>query len=78
MIVEDNENIVDTLHREILEETDLSNLKLVRKIGVHNYYKPIKRNVGRYDFLLLVLSDTLGLWEHHECDRRRQRFRSVF
>jgi GrpB-like predicted nucleotidyltransferase (UPF0157 family)/ADP-ribose pyrophosphatase YjhB (NUDIX family) len=63
--VEDNENLLAALHREIWEETGLSNLTLIRKIGVLNYYKPyIKRNVERHDFLLLAPSDTLDSWEH--------------
>lgn len=63
--VEDNENLLEALHREIWEETGLSNLILIRKIGVLNYYKPyIKRNVERHDFLFLATSYTLDSWEH--------------
>ena len=57
--VEKNESLVNALYREIREETGLSDVTLIRKIGTITYYKPfIKRNVERHDFLLLSPSDT--------------------
>lgn len=63
--VENNESLLEALRREIREETGLSNLVLIRKIGILNYYKPyIKKNVIRHDFLLQAPSETLDSWVH--------------
>lgn len=63
--VEKNENLVDALFREIKEETGLTDLTLIRKLGVLNYYKPfIKRLVERHDFLLLAPQRTAETWSH--------------
>lgn len=63
--VEKYENLVDALFREIREESGLTDLTLIRKIGIHYYYKPyIKRFVERHDFLLLASPDTADSWKH--------------
>lgn len=61
--VEKNENLVEALYREIKEETGLTDLVLIRDIGVLHYYKPyIRRIVERHDFLLLAPPDTSDSW----------------
>ena len=63
--VEENESLITALNREIQEETGLSDLNLIRKIGTMTYYKPfIKRVIERHDFLLDAPSDTENSWVH--------------
>ena len=51
------------LRRELLEETGLPALELVRKLGVRHYYKPyIKADVERHDFLLRASPDLPDTW----------------
>ncbi|MFS0672070.1 GrpB family protein [Ornithinibacillus sp. 179-J 7C1 HS] len=63
--VEDHEQLMEALYREIKEETGLTDFTLIRKIGVIRYYKPfIKRMVERHDFLLSVPPTTASNWTH--------------
>ncbi|HEX8682107.1 MAG TPA: NUDIX domain-containing protein [Ardenticatenaceae bacterium] len=51
------------LWRELSEETGLTTLELVRKLGVRHYYKPyIQANVERHDFLLRASPDLPDNW----------------
>lgn len=53
--VEDGETVEQALWRELAEETGLTDVKLMRKLGVQQYFKPyIQANVERHDFLLWV------------------------
>ncbi|MCG1008845.1 GrpB family protein [Salinicoccus sp. ID82-1] len=63
--VEEKEDLIMALNREIHEETGLLNTKLVRKLGCVTYYKPfIKKMVERHDFLLYAPSNTEDFWAH--------------
>ncbi len=53
------------VQREILEETGLENLHLVRKLGVHHYYKAyIQADVERHDFLFFLATPAPNTWDH--------------
>lgn len=64
--VDKGETPEEALMREIAEETGLQELTILRKLGVHTYYKPyVRANVERHDFLLStgnLLPDTWK-WE---------------
>ncbi len=54
------------LWRELSEETGLTTLELVRKLGVRHYYKPhIHANVERHDFLLRASPDLPDTWVYY-------------
>ncbi len=51
------------LWRELSEETGLTALELVRKLGIRHYYKPyIQADVERHDFLLRASPDLPETW----------------
>lgn len=51
--VDDGEDLLDGLKRELLEETGICDFKILRKMGVHGYYKPdVRKYVERHDYLL--------------------------
>ncbi|MXY48985.1 MAG: hypothetical protein F4Y38_06730 [Gemmatimonadetes bacterium] len=53
------------MYRELFEESGLGPLKLLRKLGVHRYYKEfIRSQVERHDFLLLAPNHTPDQWSH--------------
>ncbi len=53
------------MYRELYEESSLGRLKILRKIGVHCYYKYyIQSNVERHDYLLLAPRNTPDQWSH--------------
>ncbi len=64
--VEVDESIETALHREVLEESGLSNLTMVRKLGVAGicWRQPHKLISYRHCFLLQASQDTLDAWEH--------------
>ena len=63
--IEADETPEQALYREILEESGLEQLQLLRKIGIHHYYKPyLKANVERHDFLLRVAPTTADKWNY--------------
>ncbi|MEF3351803.1 NUDIX domain-containing protein [Paenibacillus sp. GYB006] len=62
--IDPNETIEEALYREILEESGLTNLILVRELGVQQYYKVfIDSIVERHDFLLMTNGDLPHKWE---------------
>lgn len=51
--VDDDEDLLVGLRRELHEETGISEFKVLRALGVHRYYKPdVDKQVERHDFLL--------------------------
>ena len=51
--VEAGENLLAGLHRELHEETGISDFKVLRELGIHHYYKPdMDKHVERHDYLL--------------------------
>lgn len=51
--VDEGEDLLEGLTRELREETGVSNFKVLRKLGVHAYYKPdVRKYVERHDHLL--------------------------
>lgn len=63
--IEAGETPEEALHREILEESGLDRLQLVRKIGIHRYYKAyIDAYVERHDFLLYAPATILDSWAY--------------
>ena len=49
----DDEDWLDGLRRELCEETGVNDFNVLRKLGVHAYYKPDARKyVERHDYLL--------------------------
>jgi 8-oxo-dGTP pyrophosphatase MutT (NUDIX family) len=62
--VEAGEEIADALRREVLEETGLSDLPVVRKIATYEWVHPISGNTHeRHVFHLTAPSDTADTWE---------------
>lgn len=62
--VDPDEAVEEALFREILEETGLTNLTLIRKLGVQHYYKKfIDSEVERHDFLLTTTEELPDKWE---------------
>jgi 8-oxo-dGTP pyrophosphatase MutT (NUDIX family) len=62
---EPGEAPVDTLRREVREETDIGDITLIRMIGVHKYYKEYLNSwVERTDFLVTGNDDLPDTWEH--------------
>jgi 8-oxo-dGTP pyrophosphatase MutT (NUDIX family) len=55
--VEENEELLHGLQRELREETGITDFKVLRKLGVHAYYKPdVRKYVERHDYLLQASS----------------------
>ena len=51
--VNTDEELLDGLRCELREEMDISEFKVLRKLGVHAYYKPdVRKYVERHDYLL--------------------------
>lgn len=62
--VEADEIPEQAIRRELHEETGLTGLPIVRKLGVQTYYKPlIQAQVERHDFLLLAPTDVPDRWQ---------------
>lgn len=62
--VEANEEPAEAIVREIHEESGLTNLTLVRKLGVQKYFKPfLQVNIERHDYLFLAPAETLDGWQ---------------
>ena len=55
--VDEGEKLITGLHRELREETGISDFKVLRELGVHHYYKPdVDKHVERHDYLLQTAS----------------------
>ena len=63
--VDDGETPEQALFRELEEETGLTELIIVRKLGVQHYYKAyIQDDVERHDYLLRPKSPLPDDWTH--------------
>ncbi|NKB66602.1 MAG: NUDIX domain-containing protein [Candidatus Latescibacteria bacterium] len=63
--IDPGENPEQAMYREVREEAGLEDLTMVRKLGIHNYYKPfIQDDVERHDFLLRAPGNTPYTWVH--------------
>ncbi|HEX8236617.1 MAG TPA: NUDIX domain-containing protein [Abditibacteriaceae bacterium] len=63
--VDDGEELVTALLREVEEESGLTALKLVRKLGTCRFYRPeINGEVERHFYLLEAPSGTPDAWQH--------------
>ena len=61
--IDPGESPAEAMYREVREEAGLEDLHLVRKLGVHRYYKPfIQDDVERHDFLLRAPTSTPDTW----------------
>ena len=57
--VEDDEDLIAGLTRELREETGIEDFKILRELGSHRYYKPdVQKYVERHDYLLQALTDS--------------------
>ena len=55
--VDDGEDLLAGLRRELREETGINDFKVLRELGVHRYYKPdVDKHVERHDYLLHAAS----------------------
>lgn len=55
--VDENEDPLEGLRRELWEETCISDFNILRALGVHRYYKPdVDKHVERHDYLLQVVN----------------------
>ena len=55
--VEAGEDLLNCLQREVREETGITEFNVLRKLGVHAYYKPdVRKSVERHDYLLQAIS----------------------
>ena len=53
------------LFREIEEEVGWQQPRILRKLGVHRYYKPfVRATVERHDYLMSPPVETPEMWEH--------------
>jgi len=60
----EGESPEQALFREVMEETGLTDLSLVRKLGVQHYYKQyVHSDMERHDFLLYPLTPLPDSWE---------------
>jgi 8-oxo-dGTP pyrophosphatase MutT (NUDIX family) len=63
--VDEGEEVVAALLREVEEESGLVDLLLVRKLGTHRFYwQDISEEVERHFFLLEAPTDAADEWEH--------------
>jgi ADP-ribose pyrophosphatase YjhB (NUDIX family) len=63
--VEEGETIEDAILREIIEESGLTSVRLVRKLGVHRFYWPdLNDEEERHFFLFESMTETPETWEY--------------
>lgn len=61
--VDEGETVEAALFRELKEEAGLTNLDIVRKLGIQHYYKPyIQDDVERHDYLLRSKTSLPDSW----------------
>ena len=71
--VDENETPEEAMYRELHEEAGLGRLKIIRKLGVHRYFKyHTNTNSERHDYLLLAPRNLPDHWAHtvtgHDAD----------
>lgn len=63
--VEDGEMVEDAILREIIEESGLTSVCLVRKLGTHRFYwQDLDDEEERHFFLFESIDETPETWEH--------------
>ena len=63
--VEDGEVVEDAIIREIREESGLTSVRLVRKLGIHRFYwQDLGDEEERHFFLFESVEETRETWEH--------------
>lgn len=62
--VENYEDLVDALKREIYEETGLTDYIIIKELGEIFYSKELKENYNRHFYLVRVPKTTIDTWEH--------------
>jgi|GEM_PF-377667 8-oxo-dGTP diphosphatase len=63
--VDEDETPEEAMYRELNEEAGLDRLQILRKLGVHRYYKyHITANAERHDYLLLAPRNLPNQWAH--------------
>jgi 8-oxo-dGTP pyrophosphatase MutT (NUDIX family) len=63
--VDQDESIETALHRELEEEAGLTDVKIIRKLGVVRFFKQYSQKfIERHDYLLLADTSTKDLWSH--------------
>lgn len=68
--VDAEEELLDGLRRELREGMGISEFKVIRKLGIHAYYKPDTRKyVERHDYLL---GETAPLPDEFSCTVQSQ------
>jgi 8-oxo-dGTP diphosphatase len=63
--VDKAERFESALYRELKEEADLTEIKIIRKLGVVRYFKQYSQKlIERHDYLLLADKGTKENWSH--------------
>ncbi|MEJ6951790.1 NUDIX hydrolase [Natronospora cellulosivora (SeqCode)] len=62
--VEDDEDLIDALKREIYEETGLTDYSIIKELGEVFYTNEVKEKYNRHFYLLRVPETTLDTWDH--------------
>lgn len=63
--VDENETPEEAMYRELHEESGLGRLQIIRKLGVHRYFKHhTNTNSERHDYLLLAPRNLPDHWAH--------------
>jgi len=63
--VDENETPEEAMYREVFEESGLKDLPILRKLGVHRYFKyHTNTNSERHDYLLLAPRNLPDHWAH--------------
>ena len=62
--VEEGEDLITALRREIYEESGLKEFKIIKRIGEINYYNDLNQKFKRHFYLIRVSKTTSDTWEH--------------
>src|SRR5690554_4936847 len=62
--VEDDENLISALKREIYEETGLTNFCVIKELGEIFYTDELKEKYNRHFYLVRVPKTTSDTWDH--------------
>src|SRR5690554_2449027 len=62
--VEENEELISALKREIHEETGLTEFKIIKELGEIFYCNELNEQFNRHFYLVRVSKNTKDIWEH--------------